>query len=87
MTPDEQLDEWVKGNPIHNKDRDECCPDFSCCEPDLLAPENVRIAFRDADEATRTQMLSMFLGQLIELKTRNGGPVVHIAGDTPEEIH
>ena len=28
MTSDEQLKEWVKGNSIHNPDRDECCPDF-----------------------------------------------------------
>ena len=34
-----QLDEWVKGNPIHNNVDDECCPDFSCCRPELLAPK------------------------------------------------
>lgn len=29
----DQLVEWVNGNPTHNKKRDECCPDFSCCFP------------------------------------------------------
>ena len=28
---DKQLEQWVLGNSIHNKESDECCPDFSCC--------------------------------------------------------
>jgi hypothetical protein len=24
------------GNPYHNKIDDECCPDFSCCVPDMF---------------------------------------------------
>jgi len=32
MKKEEQLTEWVKGNSIHNKEQDECCPDFSCCK-------------------------------------------------------
>lgn len=62
MTCREQLDEWVKGNSIHNKDRDECCPDFSCCRPELLASEIERRTFRNGDEKVRTEMLMMFLG-------------------------
>jgi len=31
MKPNEQLAKWVNGESIHNKERDECCPDFSCC--------------------------------------------------------
>jgi len=27
---------WAMGNPYHNNIDDECCPDFSCCEPDLF---------------------------------------------------
>jgi len=61
MTVDEQLAEWLKGNPIHNDDRDECCPDFSCCEPLLLADQRTRQAFVDADWDTRYKMLMMFL--------------------------
>lgn len=41
-----QLDEWVKGNPIHNSVDDECCPDFSCCKPNLLQPEEIRKTFK-----------------------------------------
>jgi len=62
---DEQLDEWVKGNPVHNKERDECCPDFSCCNGNM-APveerERFAKAYYDGDEKTRHEMLGMFLG-------------------------
>lgn len=27
---------WAMGNPYHNKVDGECCPDFSCCHPDLF---------------------------------------------------
>jgi hypothetical protein len=27
--------EWAEGDPVHNEIDDECCPDFSCCEPEL----------------------------------------------------
>jgi hypothetical protein len=40
MTPDEQLELWLAGNSVHNPDTDECCPDFSCCVPELqMGPE------------------------------------------------
>jgi hypothetical protein len=26
--------QWAEGNPHHNYVDDECCPDFSCCQPD-----------------------------------------------------
>ena len=65
MTSDKQLREWVSGNPIHNYDRDECCPDFSCCNG-KIAPETERKRFAkavaDGDEALKIEMLMMFLG-------------------------
>jgi len=57
-----QTDEWVKGNPIHNTVDDECCPDFSCCKPELLQPEEIRKTFAAANEDTRMSMLGSFLG-------------------------
>jgi len=66
MTPDEQVDLWVQGRSVHNPDRDECCPDFSCCQPDLLAPVEVRKAFQAAGEQQRIKFLSQFLGALVE---------------------
>lgn len=76
MTSDEQLEQWVAGNPVHNHDRDECCPDFSCCQPKLLAPKEVREKFRDADDQTREGILMHFLGACIAAAT-----------DEPEKVH
>lgn len=86
MTIDEQLAEWLKGNPIHNDSRNECCPDFSCCQPDLLVDLQTRQAFVNANEELRMSMLGMFLGNAIAkigIEKR-----VHIAGcDSSVEVH
>jgi len=84
MTPDDQLVEWLKGNPIHNDERGECCPDFSCCQPELLADQKTRQAFTDADEELRMSMLGMFLGAAMTLAAAE--KEVYIAGaDDPEK--
>jgi len=44
---DNQLEEWVRGNPIHNSIDEECCPDFSCCSPESLQPEEIRKTFQE----------------------------------------
>jgi hypothetical protein len=31
-----QAFQWAMGKPYHNRIDDECCPDFSCCHPDLF---------------------------------------------------
>ena len=36
-----QLMMWVNGQPKHNTVDNECCPDFSCCYPDLLKGDQV----------------------------------------------
>lgn len=84
MTIDEQLDEWVKGNPIHNADRDECCPDFSCCQPQLLAPKDVRENFAAADEETRFGMLIHFLGAGVAAAT-DEPEKIYVAGQGAEQ--
>ena len=68
---DKQLEEWVNGNPIHDKDLDCCCPDFSCCQPTLLAPKEVRHKFNNADEKTRNKMLIYFLSAALTLVNSN----------------
>ena len=79
MTVDEQLERWVVGDPVHNPDRDECCPDFSCCKPELLAREDVRRRYAAATSAERRQMEMIFLGEALNLA--GAGKRVHIAGD------
>jgi len=66
MTPQEQLDEWVKGNSIHNEERNECCPDFSCCCPDLLVSEEDRKLFSNGNDKVREFLMMEFLGKLIK---------------------
>ena len=36
---------WLIGFPIHNHIDNECCPDFSCCFPDLYKPVYKRIKY------------------------------------------
>ena len=79
MTSDEQLDEWVKGNSIHNDDREECCPDFSCCQTHFKATLEERILFRDRPEL-RDNMLMNFLGAA--MAGYDPDKKVHIAGST-----
>lgn len=31
-----QAKQWISGESVHNTIDDECCPDFSCCEPNLF---------------------------------------------------
>lgn len=48
MDPDEQLRLWVEGESIHNGPdsiEGECCPDFSCCNPEMLLPRPEREAY------------------------------------------
>ncbi len=77
ITVEKQLEEWVKGNPIPNMTRGECCPDFSCCRG-IIADKDVRERFaksiKENDEETRMQMLGMFLGSAMESKN------IYIAG-------
>jgi len=74
---DYQLQQWVIGKPWHNpwspvsqsasQDRHdgECCPDFSCCVPEMIWAEYRRVAFVNSDEETRVGMLFGGLSQLI----------------------
>jgi len=72
MKAEKQLELWVKGESVHNDELGECCPDFSCCKPWLLAPEHERRAFLKADQSgdnkTTTSMLFEFLGRAFASK-------------------
>ena len=70
MTVNKQLELWLQGKPVHNKTRNECCPDFSCCNPKLLAPKKIRQVFvnasRTGDHGTVNKMLGAFLTKMLE---------------------
>lgn len=81
MTSEEQLRRWVAGEPIHrgSLEAGECCPDFSCCRPELLAPTAERERFARATEGERERMLASFLRKLLEAS----GVHAHVAGSKP----
>lgn len=79
MTSEEQLDRWVAGESVHNEEWNECCPDFSCCRPELLWPRAKREFFRDYPEC-REEMLFEALAQAIATYTAVSGKRVHLTG-------
>ncbi len=75
MTPEEQLKKWVDGEAIHNIERSECCPDFSCCNGNMVEKpirEKFAKAYRENDHSTVNAMLMMFLS--------NAFPRSYVAG-------
>ncbi len=80
---DWQLANWLDGKSEHNHVDDECCPDFSCCRPELLAPEHERKAFLASNEKGRIEFLMGFLGRA--MATYEQETKIHIAGDSGEE--
>ena len=69
---EEQLAFWLLGKPLHNRIRDECCPDFSCCQPELLWPEDRRREFVYGSDEKRNQMC---VGALVGLLECTGNQV------------
>lgn len=61
MTSEEQLQLWVNGDSVHNDERDECCPDFSCCNQKVNTLRADKQDFIDADDDIRMFMLGDFL--------------------------
>lgn len=57
MIPNDQLALWVQGNSIHNLERNECTPDFSCCCQKLKWPKEVREKFANSSSDVRDTML------------------------------
>ena len=88
MTHDEQLQLWLDGKPVHGAkygdERDieedgECCPDFSCCRPDLLWPYEVRKRFVEANQKKRNGMLFSSMASLVREVEEETGKKVEIA--------
>jgi hypothetical protein len=75
-TFEEQERLWVEGKSVHVRmsakykamtgDEYQCCPDFSCCEPQLLAPVGVRKAYAAASRKGKDKFLGHFLGALVK---------------------
>lgn len=80
MELDEQLDKWLNGEPLHNYEINKCCPDFSCCKPELIADKKTRHIFCDAykrgDKDIINTMLMGFLANSLVSESKK----VYIAG-------
>jgi hypothetical protein len=73
ISAEEQLKRWAEGESVHRRiETDgaimmldgnyyECCPDFSCCRPELLQPLEIRQRFIQASEEERHEYLMTFL--------------------------
>lgn len=82
---DYQLLNWRYGISLHNPVRDECCPDFSCCNEGILMSSEVRekfcIAVKEKDEEAQCSILSMALSSLsIQMNLP-----IYIAGENHDE--
>jgi hypothetical protein len=91
-----QLQEWLAGRPWHNPfdpddtrhdgdtGRGECCPDFSCCAPHMMASEEARRAFAISSCDARMGMLFGFLGGLVQ-EVKPDPKADYLAGDPDVE--
>jgi len=79
LTPERQVALWVQGKPACPNTNGECCPDFSCCRPKLLARTVVRKRFAAAGRKERQRMCMDFFGAFIASMPR-GDKRVHIVG-------
>lgn len=78
QSSNDQLAKWLDGVSEHNIARDECVPDFSCCEPHLLAPIAERRLFCERPEL-RMSLLMGFLGRALS------GTQAYVAGSVDGE--
>lgn len=66
---EKQLKDWVAGESNHDHINDQCCPDFSCAHPELLADEDTRVLYASAwvqdDEETLSDLNVQFLVRMM----------------------
>lgn len=68
MNREQQINAWVDGKSIHNHDDGICCPDFSCCHPELMADKTERIRYKNSNLQQRAMMLCDFLAIFMQKK-------------------
>lgn len=82
-TPDEQLRMWAAGESVCPNTRHECCPDFSCCKPQLGWPLEKRAKYVAAGRGEREKML---IGALSDLAVDAGAKVHVTRGDVKDKL-
>lgn len=81
MSPLEQLELWVKGENIHNHERDECCPDFACCQPNNHFPSELRKKFLLTYKEGGSDAVMPYLMMSLTGVTVETGVKVYTVGD------
>ena len=78
----EQLNLWVDGKPVHNDERGECCPDFSCCNKEVVTPKEIKELFRDAYLRGNEELMYRLLGRFLTdaIGSLKSNKRVYIAG-------
>lgn len=78
MNRKEQLLRWQNGESVHDKETDLCCPDGSCCHPELEADQYLKdllvTAFLDGNPSIWEPILETFAlaVTLKEIETKGG---------------
>jgi hypothetical protein len=69
-----QLAHWVEGRSLHDHERNEHVPDYSCCRPELAVPKEVRELYLQAhiagDHKTLNRMTYRFLGRMLRTNVK-----------------
>ena len=84
MTPDEQLQKWIKDDPQCPNENGDCCPDFSCCAKGINTPQEVKEKFAEAyrkNEPLDAYYMT-FLAGMLAAEGKDGD--VYIAGTGTE---
>lgn len=81
-TPEEQLRRWAAGDSVCPNTKHECCPDFSCCKPNLGWPLDKRAKFMSVGQGEREKMMMGALGALVE----DAGGKAHVTRGDPTDL-
>ncbi len=82
-SPEEQLRRWVQGDAVCPNTRHECCPDFSCCRPQLMWPKDKRERFVAVSQGEREKMM---MGALGALASQEGTTAYVTRGDPKDRL-
>ena len=78
MTYEEHIDRWVSGESVHNKEKDMCCPDFSCCIDGINTPVEIKERFAEAYKSNNDIVLLELLDDFLSGALKTIGIEIHI---------
>ncbi len=85
MKPLEQLEKWAAGENVHNHVRDECCPDFACCQPNNHFSPELRAKFLQTYREGGSEACYPMLMMVLQGAMAGVGVKVYLAGEEHHE--